>query len=76
MGDNLKPANSQDLSTLHGKILRLNPDGTVPADNPFVGVDGVLPQIYAYGFRNPYRMTFTPKASCWWPMSAKSPGRN
>ena len=60
MGDNSKPANSQDLSTLHGKILRLNPDGTVPADNPFVGVDGVLPQIYAYGFRNPYRMTFTP----------------
>lgn len=60
MGDNSKPANSQDLSTLHGKVLRLNPDGTVPADNPFVGVDGVLPQIYAYGFRNPYRMTFTP----------------
>lgn len=59
-GDNSEPANSQDLSTLHGKILRINPDGSVPADNPFVGVAGAMPQIYAYGFRNPYRMTVTP----------------
>jgi len=60
LGDNTEPANSQDLSTLHGKILRINADGTVPEDNPFVGVADAMPAIYAYGFRNPYRMTVTP----------------
>jgi hypothetical protein len=58
-GDNNVPANAQDLTNLHGKILRINPDGSTPSDNPVLG-DGALPQIYAYGFRNPYRMTFTP----------------
>ncbi|HZN78653.1 MAG TPA: PQQ-dependent sugar dehydrogenase, partial [Mycobacterium sp.] len=52
--------NAQDLSNIYGKILRLNPDGTVPADNPFVNTAGANPYIYAYGFRNPFRMTFTP----------------
>ncbi len=60
MGDNTKPENSQNLSTLHGKILRINADGTIPQDNPFVGTVGAMPQIYAYGFRNPYRMTVAP----------------
>ncbi|MCB0925191.1 MAG: PQQ-dependent sugar dehydrogenase [Mycobacterium sp.] len=60
LGDNTTPENSQDLSTLHGKILRLNPDGTIPQDNPFLGESDVMPQIYAYGFRNPYRMTIAP----------------
>jgi glucose/arabinose dehydrogenase len=52
--------NAQDLSNIYGKILRLNPDGTVPADNPFVNTPGANPYIYAYGFRNPFRMGFTP----------------
>jgi glucose/arabinose dehydrogenase len=51
--------NSQNLSNMYGKILRINTDGSVPDDNPFVNTPGALPQIYAYGFRNPYRMTFT-----------------
>ena len=59
-GDNTNNTNAQDLSNIHGKILRFNPDGTVPADNPFVGDPGALPQIYAYGFRNPFRFTFGP----------------
>ncbi len=59
VGDNAKPANSQDLSTLHGKIVRVNSDGSVPTDNPPLGPDA-LPQIYAYGVRNPFRLTFTP----------------
>src|SRR5512139_1954769 len=50
----------QDLSNIYGKVLRLNPDGTVPADNPFINTTGANPYIYAYGFRNPFRMTFTP----------------
>jgi glucose/arabinose dehydrogenase len=52
--------NSQNLSNMYGKILRINTDGSVPDDNPFVDTEGALPQIYAYGFRNPYRMAFAP----------------
>lgn len=59
VGDNKNSDNAQDLGTIHGKIIRINPDGTVPSDNPDLG-DGALPQIYAYGFRNPFRLTFTP----------------
>src|SRR4029079_17927874 len=53
--------NSQLLTNMYGKVLRLNPDGTAPTDNPFY--DGAGPNfdgIYATGFRNPFRLTFTP----------------
>jgi glucose/arabinose dehydrogenase len=60
VGDNTDSANAQDLTNIHGKILRLNRDGTAPDDNPFVNVPNAVDQIYAYGFRNPYRFTFTP----------------
>jgi glucose/arabinose dehydrogenase len=43
---------AQDLSSHLGKIVRLNPDGSAPADNPFVGRDDALPEIYSYGHRN------------------------
>ncbi|MCD1648236.1 PQQ-dependent sugar dehydrogenase [Marinobacter adhaerens] len=43
---------AQDLSSHLGKIVRLNPDGTAPADNPFVSRDDALPEIYSYGHRN------------------------
>ena len=59
VGDNKNGANAQDLSTIHGKIVRINPDGTVPTDNPDLG-PGALPVIYASGLRNPFRLTFTP----------------
>ncbi|MFA5102665.1 MAG: PQQ-dependent sugar dehydrogenase, partial [Candidatus Thermoplasmatota archaeon] len=53
--------NGQNISTLLGKILRIDVDtGTpyaIPSDNPFVGTEG-LDEIYAYGFRNPYRFSF------------------
>jgi glucose/arabinose dehydrogenase len=49
---------AQDLSSMYGKILRLNPDGTVPTDNPFAQTPNANPYVYAYGFRNPFRMTF------------------
>ncbi|MFQ5540279.1 MAG: PQQ-dependent sugar dehydrogenase [Candidatus Binatia bacterium] len=44
---------AQHLGYLNGKVLRLNDDGTVPNDNPFVGVRGARPEIYSYGHRNP-----------------------
>lgn len=50
--------NGQRLDTLLGKILRLNPDGSVPPDNPFVGQPGARGEIWAYGLRNPWRMSF------------------
>jgi glucose/arabinose dehydrogenase len=50
----------QDLSSLNGKVLRIRPEGdgyTVPADNPFVGNSNARPEIFAYGLRNPFRLT-------------------
>ena len=47
-----EPARSQDLEDHAGTLLRLNDDGSVPEDNPFVGRDDVHPEIYSYGHRN------------------------
>lgn len=55
-GDQYTSANSQDLTNPHGKILRLNTNGTVPSDNPFVTQPSARPEIWAYGLRNPFRM--------------------
>jgi glucose/arabinose dehydrogenase len=57
----------QDLSTLLGKILRIDPRAsggqpyTVPRDNPFVNRSGARPEIYSYGLRNPWRFSFDSK---------------
>jgi glucose/arabinose dehydrogenase len=56
--------NGQSLGTFFGKILRIDPRPAggrpykVPADNPFVGRDGVRPEIWDYGLRNPWRFSF------------------
>ena len=56
--------NGQSLRTLLGKILRIDPTPsgdapyTVPEGNPFVGTDDALPEIWAYGLRNPWRFSF------------------
>lgn len=53
--------NGQNLNTFLGKILRIDVDQTpyaVPADNPFTGKENTRPEIYAYGFRNPWRISF------------------
>ncbi|HEX6852458.1 MAG TPA: PQQ-dependent sugar dehydrogenase [Candidatus Polarisedimenticolaceae bacterium] len=64
MGDNDTDAYpvpaARDLSDLRGKILRIHRDGTIPADNPFVGQAGVRPEIWAYGLRNPFRTSVDP----------------
>jgi glucose/arabinose dehydrogenase len=43
---------AQDLSVTLGKIVRINPDGSIPPDNPFVGRAGARPEIWSYGHRN------------------------
>ncbi len=61
-----------DLSSRLGKVLRIDPlaDGdqpfTVPADNPFVGVEGADPTIWSYGLRNPWRFSFDPDTGDLW----------
>jgi glucose/arabinose dehydrogenase len=70
--------NAQNLSTLLGKILRIDvnandaPGGQygIPVSNPFVGQENVRPEIFAYGFRNPFRMSFDDG-----PLEAASPDR-
>jgi len=51
---------ARNLSDLRGKILRIARDGSVPSDNPFVGVAGARPEIWALGFRNPFRIAVDP----------------
>ncbi|MBB1599796.1 PQQ-dependent sugar dehydrogenase [Variovorax sp. UMC13] len=61
MGDgNLERTDAQRLHTHLGKILRIGRDGSVPADNPFVGHAGALPEIYSLGHRNPQGMVSLP----------------
>lgn len=65
--------NGQKLSTLLGKVLRIDVNRkengknyAIPADNPFVGKSGALPEIYAYGLRNVWRMAFDKETGKLW----------
>jgi glucose/arabinose dehydrogenase len=67
IGHNVTKGNGQDLMSLNGKILRIDVDKMnvdkgeaygIPADNPFVGRPDAKPEIWAYGFRNPWRCSF------------------
>jgi glucose/arabinose dehydrogenase len=59
-GDATRRDLAQKLDSLAGKILRLNDDGSVPTDNPFVGQTGARPEIWSYGHRNPQGLDFQP----------------
>ena len=52
LGENNQRATSQDMDKHQGKLVRIRPDGQVPEDNPFVGQDGVPPEIWSLGHRN------------------------
>lgn len=64
--DYTKQDSSQTLSNHLGKIMRIHTDGSIPADNPFVGVPGALPEIWCYGTRNPQGLTFHPETGELW----------
>lgn len=53
LGDRFQEARAQDLRDHAGSIIRIRPDGGIPADNPFAGRPDALPEIYSYGHRNP-----------------------
>ncbi len=57
---------AQDPMSLRGKILRLNDDGSVPADNPFVGHAGYRPEIYSLGHRNTLGLIVHPETGMLW----------
>lgn len=60
-GDGFNKDNAQSLNSVLGKILRINPDGSIPTDNPFYNeTSGKNRAIYAMGFRNPFAMTVDP----------------
>ena len=57
---------AQDLGEDNGKVIRLNTDGSVPEDNPFVGVAGARPEIFSYGHRNPQGLAIHPQTGVPW----------
>ncbi|HVF63008.1 MAG TPA: PQQ-dependent sugar dehydrogenase [Casimicrobiaceae bacterium] len=57
---------AQDLSTTIGKVVRIQPDGTVPSDNPFVKRDGARPEIWSYGHRNIQAAALNPTTGQLW----------
>lgn len=66
LGENNQRPTSQDLDKLQGKIVRLFPDGRIPQDNPFVGKQGVRPEIWSYGHRNQQGAALNPWSGALW----------
>ncbi|HKR07072.1 MAG TPA: PQQ-dependent sugar dehydrogenase [Bacteroidia bacterium] len=60
MGDNANNNHAQNLSTYHGKLLRINSDGTIPTGNPFTTGSAQQKRIWSYGLRNPFTFCFQP----------------
>ncbi|MEJ2307997.1 MAG: PQQ-dependent sugar dehydrogenase [Gammaproteobacteria bacterium] len=58
VGDRGERPNSQNLRNHAGSVMRLARDGRIPKDNPFIGRDDALPEIWSYGHRNPQGMAY------------------
>lgn len=66
LGENNNRITAQYLDHHQGKIIRIWPDGTIPADNPFIGQSNVKPEIWSYGHRNPQGATLNPWTGKLW----------
>ena len=66
IGERQEETRAQDLMDHGGKVIRLNPDGSVPEDNPFIGRADVLPEIFALGVRSPQGLTVHPDTGELW----------
>jgi len=86
LGDRRDRQRAQDLGDHAGSVVRINDDGSVPADNPFVGTAGARPEIYAYGNRNAQGIAMDPASGRIWShehgpqggdeLNILAPGRN
>lgn len=86
LGERFTFATAQDLSNDLGKVVRINPDGSIPQDNPFVGQAGARPEIWSYGHRNPQGAVLHPVTGELWEvehgprggdeLNVVEPGRN
>jgi aldose sugar dehydrogenase len=66
LGDRFRRmADAQTLDNHHGKVVRINKDGSIPADNPFVGRSAVRPEIWSYGHRNMQGAALGPDGRLW-----------
>ncbi|MFC3609230.1 PQQ-dependent sugar dehydrogenase [Stutzerimonas tarimensis] len=66
LGDNNQRATAQELDKHQGSIIRIRPDGSVPDDNPFVGRDDALAEIWSYGHRNQQGAAINPWTGALW----------
>lgn len=66
LGDRFKFEPAQDVSNEIGAIVRINPDGSIPRDNPFVGRAGAAPAIWSYGHRNIQAAAIHPQTGALW----------
>jgi glucose/arabinose dehydrogenase len=64
-GERMRKTPAQDPDQALGKVLRLNPDGTTPPDNPWAEQGGVRAQLWTLGHRNPYGLAFAPNGDLW-----------
>jgi glucose/arabinose dehydrogenase len=60
IGENANGANAQNLDTYHGKLLRINPNGSIPAGNPYTTGSEQRRRVWAHGLRNPYTFDVQP----------------
>ncbi|MFV0282691.1 MAG: PQQ-dependent sugar dehydrogenase [Castellaniella sp.] len=65
VGDRMEPETAQAPDAARGKILRLNLDGSAPADNPMAGQAGIRALTWSTGHRNPYGLAFAPDGTLW-----------
>ncbi|MFO1153638.1 MAG: PQQ-dependent sugar dehydrogenase [Rhodospirillales bacterium] len=66
LGERFQKPEAQNLQSDLGKLVRINPDGSIPADNPFVGRTDARPEIYSYGHRNVQGATLNPATHRLW----------
>ena len=66
MGERHDYQSAQNLASPLGKIHRINLDGSIPADNPFLHTPGALPSIWTYGHRNPEGLAIDPVTGLFW----------
>lgn len=66
LGERYRREAAQDLGQLRGKVLRLNDNGSIPLDNPFIGREDARPEIYSYGHCNPLGLAFQPGTRSLW----------